>query len=188
MGIFDFNQKIIILGCPRSGTKFISEIFNINGIQIGHEKMGSFGISSWCLVSGDDKVCHGPSYEKVLNIFGNNSLIYHQVRNPLQTISSLTTISKKSFDFVKNYIPMDSKESLNLKCMKFWYYWNLMAEKLTTNRYRIEDVDFLLPNFKGLNQKNINSRRHVNLNWDDLRMENEELANNIKVLSERYGY
>lgn len=186
--MFKLESKFIILGCPRSGTSFISKFLSYNGFKVGHEKLEKDGISSWCLVSGGDNVCYGPSYNEVIKKLGNNSEIYHQVRNPIDTISSITTIQDKSFQFASKFIPINSYDSLILKSMKFWFYWNELSENFTKKRYRVEDTNEYVKNFKLLDEKKINSRSHVNLNWGDIEKENFELSEKIKNMSIRYGY
>jgi hypothetical protein len=38
----------IIVGCCRSGTGYMSALFTACGYDVGHERLGKHGISSWC--------------------------------------------------------------------------------------------------------------------------------------------
>lgn len=83
------DRKIMVIGCGRSGTTFTSKIFKTHNIKIGHERLDNDGISSWYLVSDQDEVFLGPSFNQIKNL---NMPIVHQVRHPLKSISSMQAI------------------------------------------------------------------------------------------------
>jgi hypothetical protein len=56
------HSKLAIIGCGRSGTKYVSELFNSLGINIGHERLDKHGIASWTLVPNTSIELWGPSY------------------------------------------------------------------------------------------------------------------------------
>jgi hypothetical protein len=87
--------------------------------------------------------------------------------------------------------------------MKYWYYWNIMAEKKAVYSYRVEEIDneiYELIKIGGFNvssdiislkstiMKNVNSRKHSNLCWEDLKRADSNLSQKIYNLSLHYGY
>lgn len=163
---------LVIIGCGRSGTAFIG-----THLDLGHEKLGRNGISAW-----QAAVDINPIYT-----LKSNDFILHQVRNPISTISSCHAfVMKESWSLIEaNIHSINSSDSLLLKCMKYWYHWNLMAEKRALATYRVEDI-------KSEQPKNINTRKtwssYRKVSWADLQAEDPELTRKIKLLASRFGY
>lgn len=191
---------IAITGCGRSGTKYISELFQKLGIDVTHEKLGKDGISSWCLVPHTQLKCFGPSYK---DIEYRNIPLVHQIREPLSSISSMITMQDASWKFIRLFIPISQQDSKLKMCMKYWYYWNLMARQKSCYTYRIENIitEFeeliRIGDFKiniNVNKvisaipKDINTRTHKQYCWSDLRNEDDSLANKIMILAKETSY
>lgn len=180
------KTMIIITGCGRSGTKYISKLCQSNGIDIGHEDYGTDGIVSWYLA---------PSLTPPSGVS-----ILHQVRHPLKVISSMTTALDKSWNYISNFVHFGLDDSLLLKCMKYWHDWNMYVEDKANYRYRIEDIGVEFPKLleisgfkapKKINYKipkNINTRKHVDYTKEDLEYEDKNLYSLIKDTAKRYGY
>lgn len=50
-----YHRPLLILGHPRTGTKFAAELCGQLGLEVGHENDGKDGISSWmCAVDADE--------------------------------------------------------------------------------------------------------------------------------------
>jgi hypothetical protein len=192
---------IAVIGCGRSGTKYFSILMEKIGLDVGHEKLGKHGISSWCLVPDSDLSIFGPSFSELKYL---NMPIVHQIRNPLNTISSSLTFMDYSWNFIQHFIPISRYDSTLLKSMKYWYYWNLMARKKACYSYRIENIkneidglmdigDFshIIPvneNTIAETSKRINSRPHRSLSWEEIENEDDSLTSKIYKLAVRFGY
>lgn len=196
------HSKIAIIGCGRSGTKYVSKLFNSIGIKIGHERLEKNGIASWTLVPYTNVEVWGPSFYKIRAM---GFPIVHQVRNPLKVISSVTTVfsDKKTWDFISEHIPIDNSETIIHKAMKYWYYWNLMAEKKAKYTYKVEDIEAHFNDLLRIGKfevntdissifttvsTKVNSRKHNEISWNDLQKEDYELSQKIYELSSHYGY
>lgn len=194
------SEKIGIIGCGRSGTKYVSELFMNQNKVVLHECLGLNGISSWCLVPKTYERHFGPSYFELEEL---GIPLVHQVRHPLKVISSVKTFGNKSWEFISKFIPVKKSDSIILKGMKYWYYWNKMAEKRSIYTYRVENIDihlekifeigrFKIPvNFTELldtTSRNVNTRNPNTLTWNDLENEDIELTKRIKHLARKYGY
>lgn len=121
------GKKIIITGCPRSGTKYISRVLQECGLDIGHDKVwGKDGISSWFYAARE---------------VPNNSVVVCQIRNPVNTIGSLQTIGSNAWEFFDTHIHCGLDNELILRGMKAWLYWNRLAMEKAIFTYRIEDIE-----------------------------------------------
>lgn len=124
---------ILFTGCARSGTKYTAKLMQNLGLDIQHEKMGKDGISSWWFTP-DSHLNSKFKFDKV----------FHQVRHPLQQIKSCYQLGDRSgvmWRFICQYASIDLKEPKLLRCAKYYYYWNLEAEKKAELTFKIEDID-----------------------------------------------
>ena len=191
------KKLLLITGCGRSGTTYICHLLRENDIVIGHETEGQDGTASWPMTILDAKnIPWGESAKDYKFHF-----IFHQVRNPIHTIASCLTLADSSWDFIKKYIPIKPSDSKLLMAMRYWYYWNLLAEKISSFTYRIEDIDITLPqiikrvgkgkfnvgSLKNTSRK-INTREHILITLKDLEKEDSILCNKIINLAKKYGY
>ena len=71
---------ILVAACPRSGTLYITKILGKMGFEVGHERLHKDGIVDYRLALGFD----GPREHR--------RVFFHQVRHPLNTISSLVPL------------------------------------------------------------------------------------------------
>jgi hypothetical protein len=190
------NKTLLVVGCARSGTTYIADVLTKGGLDIGHEKMGLDGISSWDLAVKTSKG-RWRQYPQLYRF----AHIFHQVRDPLEVISSVyETENSKSWIYILAHMPeVDMRDSHLVKCAKYWYYWNLEAEKKAEWTYRVEDFNNRWDEFQrrvgkeiAFHEipKNINGREgHPHFTWKDLEAELEpELLANIKTMAQRYGY
>lgn len=184
---------ILITGCGRSGTGYITKCFAQLGLDIGHEKWGEDGISSFYL-AGKGRLPHWHFKGKPENY--NFTFKFHQVRHPLKAIASATTFRQpRTITFIKEniYIP-DGVDPLEFAAY-YWVRWNkLVEEKVKGLRYQVEhppwekiceilDIPFKIP--QGV-PKNTNTRPHKDVSWDDLK--SLAIYDEIRGLAEKYGY
>ena len=182
------TPKLLISGCGRSGTKYIAELLKSLGVNASHEVPDpKFDVViDWHLIS--------------YNKFYDTPMI-HQVRNPLDTISSATKIYKVSWEIISEKIPIKKSDSVLLKSMKYYYYWNKLAEEKSLYTYRIENIEneiekiLKLIDIKEYDKsiiesisKETNSRKHTDYSWDALKKVDLSLTNKIIELGKSYGY
>ncbi|MFC1579021.1 hypothetical protein ACFL3Y_01380 [Pseudomonadota bacterium] len=104
--------------------------------------MGKDGIASWCaaIESAD------PPWGESLDSFSFDN-IFHQVRHPLEVIPSVCTFREASLRFICRHTPCSIDEPVVLIAAKYWYYWNIEAEKRANWRYRIENLPYVYDEF-----------------------------------------
>lgn len=195
-------KLLLIVGCGRSGTAFSNKYFSALGLDMAHEKPGGRdGCVSWPMVFNSyspwGPVEPQPTFKH----------IFHQVRNPLDVISSwyinLSDLNRDEWIFIRSHIKeIMFEDSLLVSCAKYWYYWNLYAEKMSEWRFRVEDIENELHTFitklnitKPVSSPTIPSNTNAwlpithKISWNDLKGElPEELFNNIQNMALRYGY
>jgi hypothetical protein len=192
-------MKILITGCARSGTSYAWEILTRLGMEMRRE------------VCGTDK--HGAVDWMSAFLTRRYTRTYHQVREPLRVIESCHTISKASWDIILHYESrIGEDDSLLLKAMKFWLYWNGHLEEVAYKTYRVEDFLSVVPEIVEpfgievghgrLGQASVvvpvsaNTRRTVSayrskiprLTWKSLKAADPGLTEAIQEMAKRYGY
>jgi hypothetical protein len=105
------------------------------GLDVGHEELGKDGISSWYLAVDCDTAPFGPGSRGLL--FDH---VFHQVRHPLKTIASLTTLKPESWAFIAEHTEVDPSEPILRRCARYWLDWNRLTERIASYQYRIEDL------------------------------------------------
>ena len=181
--LFLRSPTIIITGCGRSGTKYAATLISqATGRPFGHEAPQEDGTAAWQLAPLP-RIPH--------------TTYLHQVRHPLGTISSMQTASTQAWKYIEKFIKLTP--DLTINCMRYWYYWNLIAQAKADLTYKVEAIEEVWPTLrrllgirKGIPKlpPNINSRRntYTPLTWELLEQKDPELTKQIKALARLYGY
>jgi len=197
---------LLVTGCGRSGTGYTSQLLQESGLVIGHERLEKDGCVSWPMALDGEYEVWGPSAKGL-----HFKHVFHQVRHPLDVISSWHTNTGeatpgllKTWKYVYDHIPqIKPEEPLLVRCAKYWYYWNLEAEKKAEWRYRIEDINLVVDEMEqrlgvSLNRtafsnlrKDVNTRLPIKkwVTWLDLKQAlTEEDFSRIQAMALKYGY
>lgn len=195
------QRYLLITGCGRSGTAFMNEFLYQSGLDVVHEKRaGDHGCVSWLMAADCDWAPWGP-----LSKDYTFEHVFHQVRDPCKVIQSFYNFPPlATWEWICTVIPEISLTDSNLvKCAKYWYYWNLMAERKAEWTYRIEDIDeAYLEMGKRLKMplsrmvlsmvpRDTNTRGEAirEVTWDKLKEElDADLYGKVRELAKRYGY
>lgn len=171
-----------IIGCPRSGTKYTAMVLRKLGYDVGHEEWGDGGMVGWRFPT-----------EKLTGV------TLHQVRDPLATIGSLTTIADYSWKYISRYAPVELPWALDRRCAETWLYWNRMAETAAGWTYRVESLPEIWDewcnnlgvegDYKKIKSipKDTHHRNHASWTWERV-YRATPLADEIRNLAEEYGY
>lgn len=194
------EREVLVTGCARSGTRYTAYILRDCGLDVGHEWVYPDGLTSW-LMAADCSECPWGAAPSANFKFKH---IFHQVREPLKVIASVyINEPPESWEFICRHLPqIQETDSHLLKCAKYWYYWNLLAEKKAEYTFRVEDIEKALRvmSFKmkrELIPKNINAySKKVNtrevppeLTWEMLAESlPATLFDDIQMMALRYGY
>ena len=209
----DMNPSctLLITGSAKSGTMFIAELLKKSGHDINHEAYGKDGCASWAMAKNRYNA------EKSIETLDSFTHIFHQVRHPLSVISSLVAgftdfvssydaplLSTNSWLFILEHVPeINEIDSHTVIAAKYYYYWNLLAEKKAEWRYQIEIFNEIIPEFMArsgltvdINQLSsiptdcntwLNGREK--LTWSKLKKElPDDLYHKIQEMASRYDY
>jgi hypothetical protein len=189
------EPRFVIVGTGRHGSGYISQLLTTAGIRCGHEGWwnpigertdGLVGDSSWCAV---------PFLAEY------RGLVFHQVRHPLDVITSLVAQPEHGpYDELKRQIVTDPHEGPIAFAVASYLEVNELAEQFATGRWRVEDVDQgtlaeigravgIEPDVRALEAIPRNVNRHHDqprLDWDDL--PGGPLTADLDTLAKRYGY
>jgi hypothetical protein len=215
-------KKLLVIGCGRSGTLYTAEVFRALGLDIHHERdpvgshdCGRDGFASWFLTVDDPQPPYGPSASGCEFLH-----TIHQVREPLRVIASFAQFilqkGQKSPAFLEKHIPgflegidnpdLSAKEKLLLLSSRYWYHWNLLAEKKASETIQVEKLELQLPRLSadlGLDYRPDNianvsketNQRGIYLNeppwiiaWKDIDKLDPLLHDQIRNLAASYGY
>lgn len=211
------NRLFVLSGCASSGLDVSARVLTALGAPCGHEEVfhteafTSGGTLFWPpKVVGDASWFAAP----VLAKLPESTVVLHQVRHPLATVSEL--YRSKFFEeesearhFVQDFLPETRLGGPLVRCMRFWLQWNRMIENasdyedLIYRRHRIEDLDPTataeMTALLGLCRDRSTTGRVLDelrpsefagppdgLGWDDL--PKGRLALDLRAAAERYGY
>lgn len=157
------KKKLLVTGCGRSGTLYITSYLQKLGLDVRHEEpvppngvMGKEGMVSWFMAADDPNPPMGPGrthYEF--------EYILHLVRHPLKVIASVAQfifkLDIKSYKYIKRHCgfthwpvfsPSLEKDLLIKLAAEYWICWNEKTERIATHRARVEflneDISSLL--------------------------------------------
>lgn len=130
------KKELLITGCGRSGTKYISFVLRRIGLHVNHEHIGRDGIASWLMAVDSDRTPWGPG--RANYCFQH---VFHQVRDPLRAIPSIETFKQSSWTYINHHIDLRGIDHPRLRAATYWYYWNLKVEEFAEWRYRVEAID-----------------------------------------------
>lgn len=141
------RKAILVIGCPRSGTRYTNEVLRQMGLKVEHEKMGRDGtVSSWFAV--DDY--YYPRAHGGRRADFHFDLVVHQVRHPLDVIGSLETAMNPAWWHWQQAHTGISKES-EYPGSRFWLAWNERCEAQPTDlSLRVEAMEDAWPTLSEL--------------------------------------
>jgi len=203
---------LLVVGCPRSGTKYAAQILQVAGAEVGHEWLHAHGIVSchmtvesprWRIPSFDGRYCNLKHH-----LFKG---ILHQVREPLATIRSLCMWLRQPWaqlllQVAETWTTARIDHCNQELAMRLYCDWNLLGSAISEWTYRVEDIapgtEFearvkrVIPGFSlrdehiGVVPKNSNKTEGTlkPLDWAQLEEVQPVMADQCKRLGRRYGY
>lgn len=193
---------LLVIGCGRSGTTYMSQVLTASGLDINHERMGQDGTVSWLTTPAEAEWAPWGPLSKDYEF----EHILHQVRDPVKVIQSVYNVPPRAtWEWISIFIPEIKPEDSKLtKSAKYWYYWNLIAEARAEFSYRIEDFNadcqvvgdkigrvFDKGVVKSISKKTKTQRwfGHRKITWQILKDELDEgLYGQVRDLALHYGY
>lgn len=132
------RPAVVITGCGRSGTLYMSKYFQAMGLDVRHEAHGEDGISSWYLSS--------PGRGQITkNYYGGRMRrieVIHLVRDPLAVMASMRRCeairTRSALDVFRRLYP-DIEEMPVLDLVALWWVeWNKNTRLLWDVSYTLQ--------------------------------------------------
>jgi hypothetical protein len=141
-----WRARTLITGAARSGTTFITRVLNHSGLEFAHENgPAGDGLVSHLHAVVADRYAWGLNPAKRRIYFDP---ILHQVRNPVKTIASITTI-QHAWPFIRRHVPdmpyerggepTDDATRLEASAL-YWVRWTRLSDQRADWTYRVEDL------------------------------------------------
>ena len=130
---------ILILACPRSGTKYTATLLQSLGVDVSHECTdGADGMIGWRYAAAESRRCFCEHFRQTCRLAERYETVWHQVRHPLEWLRSIPTIGV--WEWIRTILPgLPLGNGLPLY-MRFWVAWNELCERQATWTYRVEDL------------------------------------------------
>ena len=201
---FGWKPKFAILSTGRAGSTYTAKLLSQIGLRCGHERFFTpNGFYKSFRYDGDSSWLAVPYLEANRNLCGE---VFHQIRHPLDVISSLYGINFFNSDNTGNQFYLFCRENFNvtgdelISCVKFWTEWNIRCERLASYSYTFEnllrDPSILIDRINGgafYKEKQevniagkVNARRRVEISLSDIPDCSEKRA--MVSLAHHYGY
>jgi hypothetical protein len=164
--------KYIIVGCGRSGTGFMSHMFNYNNIKCGHENIFGLTLNFNTKFVADSSWLSAPYLKE-----HQNASIVFVIRNPVDVIKSFLDLNLFSIIndnspyilFIKKYINIDLHKLSDIEnTISYYVQWNNYILNTVKNmNYEIVSFDDLIKqksvelhhNVLNVPKKNINTKK-----------------------------
>lgn len=188
---------ILITGHQRSGTGYMAALCRSMGLDVGHERPGEDGISSFQYAVETSRVpFHSVDDNRGRNWYRFDEII-HVVRHPMHVIASTAfTDMNGAIEWQAGFVPVTAPEQHGIRrAVQTWLGWNELIERQTDTRVRVEDAENELPKILGETviqdppPPTVNARPHASLGWARVATAcvGDEFPRLWKM-AERYGY
>ncbi len=143
-------RPILAIGHPRCGSRYMSELLSACGLDVGHERMGAHGISSWMFAVDDESPwAWNPMARSRRHKHFEH--VVHFVRDPRTAIPSIireNRHSEVSYAFRRKHIgqafgvDLDAAGSEVERATLSYLYWNRLIETQAVGlTVRVEDAE-----------------------------------------------
>jgi len=183
---------ILITGFPRSGTLYTTTVLNTIGVAAEHESH----------VHRPPVTVSWGHFMQLNNLYPNLIPYFlHQIRNPIQVISSTLTISPSNMEKIMTFLRIRYTNDSIRNIMKAYIKWYELVEehpgkKLT---YKVEEMEKVFPTickligveprvFPSAIPDNVHTRSHRQLTYNDLSKVSQKTARQIFYIARKYGY
>ena len=141
-----------MLSHPRSGSGYMAKLFQSAGYDVGHEKVGKHGISSWLMAVYDPPVWTFDHKRRDEYKFKTTIQI---IREPIPAISSIALTESASVNFRSRYVLMYG--NLIERAVMSYIGWNKLIQSQSPNYvWQLENAHKSLSSL--LNKKNTSIR------------------------------
>lgn len=132
------NFRVIITGCARSGTTFMTKVLQASGLDFVHERhFGRHGIVSWGYFDSPKKAIHFHPIDSLEKLPFPKFI---QIRDPQKVCNSMRTTGSSSWGYIEDVLPeVKLTKSPEEKTVIYWTLWNYKLLKQITSVYNIKN-------------------------------------------------
>jgi hypothetical protein len=172
---------VVVLGSGRSGTTYLHKLLQAAGLQCLHESLGPDGGVGLIPPKRYPRLTTHPDLR-----------LCEVIRSPLPCISSLLSFTPYHWQKCESWgftFPDDPVT----RCMQYYITWHNLCAKYTDKMFSLNQLqvpyyqrqfelfigtkcDWTLP-------RNINTRKHPSLTWEDLFSTDPQLAQELKTFA-----
>lgn len=152
-------RPVLAIGHPRCGSGYTAALLRAMGMDVGHEKMGADGISSWMFAVFDEQNPYAGDQLAESRYFKWFRHVVQHVRDPRNAIPSIvrdTLYAAKALDFRRKHIQLQfdvdicSYSAVLEQAVASLVFWNKIIEIQKPDFvYRVEDEEARLWSFSG---------------------------------------
>lgn len=190
-------RDILVVGHPQCGSKYMSQLLQEMGLDVGHESMGDQGISSWMFAVYDENNPWAHNKYALSRYYTDFDFLIHYVRDPRTAIPSIMGENKDnpaSFDFRQKHIKQAFDNDLSLyeteleKAIVSFLKWNQIIEEQNPNlAVKVEACQTEILTF-GQQNNLINKDLSINdINIDFSSEHKESLAQEANIIVQKTG-
>jgi hypothetical protein len=164
-------MRVIVTGHPRSGTGYTAHCFRCAGWDVGHEKVGSDGISSWMWAVKSTEVPWGTPR----NVYPGATTELHIMREPAAAISSIAYVEQSTEAWRAQWIAIPFDACPVERAIWSYLGWNLLIlAQAPTHSVQLEHVEAKVSEITGEQSLEIpkgyrNDRLHTVLSADQIK-------------------
>lgn len=154
-----YRKRLLIVGCPRSGTKYATTVWRRSGVPIGHEYVDDCGTCSWLFAVDADQYPYfpwEPPKGRCAHVGERRSqflfdLCWHQIRQPLRSIGSIALVlGLDQWAWLRESTTIELARASKrtdpiLLAMQLWVQWNRLCAEQADWTYRVEDFAAFWP-------------------------------------------
>lgn len=152
-----FHREILVTGHPRTGTGYAASLLQQLGFDVGHEKAGDDGLSSWMFAADAQDYPYAQDSVAASRQTLHWDLLLHVVRDPATAVASImrdNLWAPPSYEFRRTHILSQTGLDLDLLADNFeravlsLICWSRMILAMKPDFwFRLEDAHEALPRF-----------------------------------------
>jgi hypothetical protein len=201
------KPRFVVIGTPRAGTVYFSQLCRANGIICSHE---AYFTEHGPMLRNPDRrfdAVGDVSWMAPHFLPDDGILAVHQVRHPLKVIRSIYEMGlfdpsrehtrRGRVALLRRYFTFSSDPMRS--ALRFYIEWNERCEAITSKRYRIEDLDndrdkvgswlgIELANMSSVSRSTNRRTPEISKPWDEGRLRGLPEFPALEVIARRYGY
>ena len=209
-------KKVLVVGCPRSGTTYMSAILRECGLKVSHERLGRDGTSSWWFAPTrsvippgyhpfDGNSSRGGSHpDKIGPEVYDFGVVIHLVRHPLNACAGIRAhVTGQAWRYIEAHVGVGLDVPDPLRSVLFWTRWNRLIvehapgavvrlEHLAEDWPKVAELLSLPPEppanvvAKNVARPKMKRSNREPFTWDEI--QDQEAVEEAKELARSYGY